>query len=92
MNIIVNTGSKLIYLDASRIEAEEETLSFFVAGEKNPVASITYDQYKDILAKEEAKYALLYLVDQIEKQNQLCGIRANFRFESIDGKIVKAGE
>ena len=90
MNILVNDGKKLIYVDASRVEAEDGTLRIYESGSESPVTSIIYDQYENHSAEEEARLSLLYLVDEIEGDAKAGHIKSDYRFVIKDNNIVRA--
>lgn len=89
MNILIKSGSKLIYSEFSKIEAENGTVRFYQIGNDNPVESIKFEQHNGNTAEMEARLAVLYLIEQIEDGTKVVGLRDDYRFEIKDNKVVR---
>ena len=80
MQILISDKDKIIFAEVSRMEAVEESLRFYGSCNDNLIASISFKPYESYPAEKQARFALLYLADQIGNKGSFGAIRSDYQF------------
>ena len=80
MQVLISDKDKIIFAEVSRMEAEEESLRFYGSCNDNLIASISFKPFEDYSAEKQARFALLYLADQIGNKERFGAIRSDHQF------------